>query len=97
MSELLTKLTNEETLKNIYSNVKAFDYWEWENKEILLQSKASETITINPIRSISWWEIVLGLLIFLIENWISDLHIEANNSIVYRIRYRKDKKLFLLK
>ena len=69
---------------NIIDDTKLYFQWKWNIKN-------------DNILNFDWWDFVLWLLIFLINKWISDLHIEANNSIVYRIRYRKDKKLFLVK
>lgn len=45
----------------------------------------------------AWIEFIIALLIFQIKNNVSDLHIEALNSIAWRIRYRKNKLLEIMR
>lgn len=45
----------------------------------------------------AWIEFIIALLLFQIKNNVSDLHIEALNSIAWRIRYRKNKLLEIMR
>ena len=79
-------------IESLYESSKMTSIKEYTDEKIILQTKKWQ----DPWM-ISWWEFVTSIMIFMIRNNISDLHIEANNSIVYRIRYRKNKKLYILK
>ena len=45
----------------------------------------------------AWIEFIIALLLFQIKNNVSDLHIESLNSIAWRIRYRKNKLLEIMR
>ena len=79
-------------IESLYESSKMTSIKEYHDENIVLQTKKWQ----DPW-SINWWEFVTAVLIFMIKENVSDLHIEANNSINYRIRYRKNKKLYTLK